>query len=92
MIEKSLHIGSLWTGADEPKSVIELYVSAKSIFTEANINLRKWRCNNREVNESIEGKHESIEELSEDRIYTWLMLDPNQESENNVLAKSRNTK
>ena len=65
---------------------------SKINIAEANINLRKWRSNNRGVNEFIEGKHKSIEELSEDRIYTWLMLDPNEEGENNVLAKPRNTK
>ena len=42
-IENSLHVDDLSTGADEPKSTIELYETAKSIFAEANINLRKWR-------------------------------------------------
>ena len=50
------------TGADEPKSAIELYKTAKSIFAKTNMNLRRWRSNNRDVNEVIERKHENIEE------------------------------
>ena len=40
-IENSLYVDDLSTAADEPKSVIELYKAAKSIFAEANMNLRK---------------------------------------------------
>ena len=68
-IENSLLIVDLSAGADEPKSAVELYETTKSIFAEVNMNLRKWRSNNREVNEFIEGKHESIEESSDDTNY-----------------------
>ena len=77
-----MYVEDLSTGADEPKSAIELYETAKSIFAEANMNLRKWRSNNREVNEFIEGKHKSIEESSDDTSYASLMLNRNEESEN----------
>ena len=46
------------------------------------MNLRKWRSNNRDVDEFIEGKHENIEESSEDTRYALLMLNPEEESEN----------
>ena len=81
-IENSLYVDDLSTGANEPKSAIEFYETAKSIFAEANINLRKWRSSNREVNEFIEGNHERIGELSDDTSYTSLMLKTNEESEN----------
>ena len=90
-IENSLYVDNLSTGADEPKSTIVLYETVKSIFAKANMNLRKWRSNNRDVNEFIEGKHESIEESSEDKIYASLMLNPDEESENEVLGIPRNT-
>ena len=56
------------------------------------MNLRKWRSNNREVNEFIEGKHKSIEESSDDTSYASLMLNPNEESENKVLGIPWDTK
>ena len=40
-IENSLCIDNLSTGTDEPKSAIELYKAAKSLFAKANMNLRK---------------------------------------------------
>ena len=61
-IENSLYVDNLSTGVDDPKDAIELYKAAKSTSAEANMNLRKWRSNNRDVNEFIEGKHENIEE------------------------------
>ena len=61
-IENSLYIDNLSTGVDDPKDAIELYKAAKSTSAEANMNLRKWRSNNRDVNEFIEGKQENIEE------------------------------
>ena len=85
-IENSLYVDDLPTGADEPKSAIELYKAAKSIF------LRKWRSNNRDVNEFIEGKYENIEKLSEDTNYASLMLNPDEENENKVLGIPWNTK
>ena len=85
-IENSLYVDDLPTGADEPKSAIELYKAAKSIF------LRKWRSNNRDVNEFIEGKYENIEKLSEDANYASLMLNPDEENENKVLGIPGNTK
>ena len=85
-IENSLYVDDLPTGADEPKSAIELYKAAKSIF------LRKWRSNNRDVNEFIEGKYENIEKLSEDANYASLMLNPDEENENKVLGIPWNTK
>ena len=91
-IENSLYVDDLSTGTDEPKSAIELYDTAKSIFAEANMNFRKWRSNKREVNEFIEGKHETIEKLSEDTSYASLMLSPNEESENKVLEIPWDTK
>ena len=91
-IENSLYVDDLSTGADEPKSAIELYKTAKSVFAEANMNLRKWRSNNREVNEFIEGKHKSIEESSDDTSYASLMLNPNEESEKKVLGIPWDTK
>ena len=77
-IENSLYVDDLLTGADDQH--------------EANMNLRKWRSNNRDVNEFIEGKHENIEESSEDTSYASLMLNPNEESENKVLGMPWNTK
>ena len=91
-IENSLYVDDLSTAADEPKSVIELYKAAKSIFAEANMNLRKWRSNNRDVNEFIKWKHENIEESSEDTSYASLKLNPDEESENKVLGIPWNTK
>ena len=81
-IENSLYVDDVSTGADEPKSAIELYKTAKSIFANAIMNLMKWRSNNRDVDEFIEGKHENIEESSEDSRYALLMLNPVEESEN----------
>ena len=46
------------------------------------MNLMKWRSNNRDVDEFIEGKHKNIEESSEDTRYALLMLNPAEESEN----------
>ena len=83
-IENPLYVDNLSTGADESKGSIELYKAAKSIFAEANMNSRKWWSNNRDVNEFIEGKHKNIEESSEDTSYAWLMLNPDEESENKV--------
>ena len=40
-IKNSLYLDDLSTGADDPKGAIELYKAAKSVFAEANINLRK---------------------------------------------------
>ena len=91
-IENSLYVDDLSTAADEPKSVIELYKAAKSIFAEANMNLRKWRNNNRDFNEFIEEKHKNIEKSSEDTSYASLMLNPDEESENKVLGIPWNTK
>ena len=91
-IGNSLYVDHVSTGPDEPKSATELYETAKSIFAEANMNLRKWRSNNREVNEFIEGKHKSIEESSDDTSYASLMLNPNEESENKVLGIPWDTK
>ena len=91
-IENSLYVDDLSTGADEPESAIELYETAKSIFAKVNMNLRNWRSNNRDVNEFIEGKHESNEESSEDTSYASLMLNPDEESENKVLGIPWNTK
>ena len=68
-IENSLYVYNLSTGVDDPKDAIELYKAAKSIFAEANMNLRIWRSNNRDVNEFIEGKHVNIEESSQDTSY-----------------------
>ena len=56
------------------------------------MSLRKWRSNNREVNEVIEGKHESTDMLSDDTSYASLMLNPNEESENKILGKPWDTK
>ena len=67
-------------------------IMKKPIFAEANMNLRKWRSNDRDVNEFIEGKHENIEESSEDTSYASLMLNPDEESENKVLGIPWNTK
>ena len=67
-----MYVDNLSTGSDEPKSAIELHETAKSIFAESNMNLRKWRSNNREVNEFIEGKHESNEGSSEDTNYAYV--------------------
>ena len=80
------HTGWASTGPDEPKSEIKLYETTKSIFAKANMNLRKWRNNNRDVNEFIEGKLESIEKSSEDTSYASLMLKPSKETENKVLG------
>ena len=91
-IENSLYVDNLSTGVDDPKDAIELYKAAKSIFAEANMNLRKWRSNNRDVNEFIKGKHENIEESSEDTSYASLMLNPDEVSENKVLGIPWNTK
>ena len=91
-IENSLYVDDLSTAADEPKSVIELYKAAKSIFAEANMNLRKWRNNNRDFNEFIEEKHKNIEKSSEDTSHASLMLNPDEESENKVLGIPWNTK
>ena len=91
-IENSLYVDNLSTGADEPKSAIELCKTAKSIFAKGNMNLRKWRSNNRDVNEFIERKHESIEESREDTSFVSLMLNPDEESENKVLEIPWNTK
>ena len=85
-IENFLYVDDLSTGADEPESAVEPYETAKSIFAKVNMNLRKWRSNNRDVNEFIEGKHESIEESREDTSYSSLMLNPNEESENKVMG------
>ena len=52
-IENYLYVDDLSTGADDPKSARELYKTEKSIFAKANMNLRKWRSNNRDVNEFI---------------------------------------
>ena len=90
-IENSLYVDDVSIGADEPKSAIELYETAKSILAEANMNLRKSRSNNKEVNEFIEGK-EFIEESSDDTSYASLMLNPNEESENKVLGIPWDTK
>ena len=90
--ENPLYVDDLSTGADEPNGDIELYKVAESIFAEANMNSRKWWSNNRDVNEFIEGKHENIEESSEDTSYAWLMLNPDEESENKVLGIPWNTK
>ena len=79
-IENSLCV-DVSTGADEPKSAIELYKTAKSIFAKTNMNLRRWRSNNRDVNEFIERKHENIEQSSVDTSYASLMLNPDEESE-----------
>ena len=86
-IENSLHVDDLSKGADEPKSAMNPTKQQKSIFAEANMSLRKWRSNNREVNEFIEGKHESTETLSDDTNHASLMLNPNEESENKILGK-----
>ena len=91
-IENSLYVNDLSTEADEPKNAIEIYETAKSIFPKANMNLRKWKSNNRDVNEYIEGKHQSIEESSGDTSHASLMLIPDEESENKVLGKPWNTK
>ena len=40
--------------------------------------LMKWRSNNRDVNKFTEGKHENIEESSEDTSYASLMLNPDE--------------
>ena len=40
-IENSLYVDDLSTGADEPKSAIELHETAKLIFAESNMDLRK---------------------------------------------------
>ena len=90
--ENPLYVDDLSTGADEPNSAIELYKVAESIFAEANMNSRKWRSNNRDVNEFIEGKHKNIEESSEDTSFASLMLNPDEESENKVLGIPWNTK
>ena len=91
-IENSLYVDNLSTGVDDPKDTIELYKAAKSIFAEANMNLRKWRNNNRDFNEFIEEKHKNIEKSSEDTSYASLMLNPDEESENKVLGIPWNTK
>ena len=56
------------------------------------MSLRKWRSNNREVNEFIEGKHESTEKLRDDTSYASLMLNLNEENENKILGKPWDTK
>ena len=91
-IENSLYVDDLSTGADDPKGAIELHKAAKSLFAEANMDLRKWRSNNRDVNEFTEGKHKNVEESSEDTSYASLMLNPYEESENKVLGIPWNTK
>ena len=91
-IENTLYVDDLSTGADKPKSLVELYETAKSIFAEANMNLRKRRSNNSEVNEFMEGKHESIEVWSGDTSYASLMLNANEESEHKVLGIPWDTK
>ena len=91
-IESSLYVDDLSTRADDSKGAIELYKAAKSIFAEANMNLRKWRNNNRDFNEFIEEKHKNIEKSSEDTSYASLMLNPDEESENKVLGIPWNTK
>ena len=48
--------------------------------------LMKWRSNNRDVNKFTEGKHENIEESSEDTSYASLMLNPDEKSENKALG------
>ena len=87
-----MYVDDLSTGADDPKSARELYKTAKSIFAKANMNLRKWRSNNRDVTEFIEWKHENIEESSEDTSYASLKFNPDEESENKVLGIPWNTK
>ena len=84
-IENSACVYDLSQGANEPKSAIELYKTAKSIFAKAIMNFMKWRSNNRDVDEFIEGKHENIEKSREDTRYALLMLNPVEESENQVL-------
>ena len=91
-IENSLYVDNLSLGADEPKSGIELYKTAKSIFAKAKMNLREWKSSNRDGNEFIEGKHKSIDKSSEDTSYASLMLNPDEESENKVLEIPWNTK
>ena len=54
--------------------------------------LMKWRSNNRDVNKFTEGKHENIEESSEDTNYASLMLNPDEKSENKALGIPWNTK
>ena len=54
--------------------------------------LMKWRSNNRDVNKFTEGKHENIEESSEDTSYASLMLNPDEKSENKALGIPWNTK
>ena len=50
------------------------------------MNFMKWRSNNRDADEFIEGKHENIEKSREDTRYALLMLNPVEESENQVLG------
>ena len=91
-VKNSLYIDDQSTGADDPKNAIELCKALKSIFAEANMNLRKWRINNKDFNELIERKHEDIEESSEDTSYASLMLNSDEESENKVLGIPWNIK
>ena len=56
------------------------------------MSLMKWRSNNRDFNKFIEGKHENIEESSEDTSYASRMLNPDEKSENKALGIPWNTK
>ena len=56
------------------------------------MNLRKWRNNNRDVNEFIKGKYKNIEESSEHANCASIMLNPGEDSENKVLGIPWNTK
>ena len=70
LLEKSFYVDDLLTGEDNDKTAFAIYKRAKKLMSEGGFNLRKWKTNSQQLQETI-SKEESVtksnsENVSED--------------------------
>ena len=54
LLEKSLYVGDLITGEETEEAALAVYKSTKRIMSEGGFNLRKWKSNSRQLQETID--------------------------------------
>ena len=60
MIQKSLYVDDLLTGADNVQEGFELYQDSKELMAKGAFNLRKWNSNSNELLQFINNREESV--------------------------------
>lgn len=70
-LKEDIYMDNIITGADTVKNAIFLYRNAKSIFSEAQMNLRQWITNNEDVNEKIPEDDKDKEKSIKILVYNW---------------------